>query len=260
MKPVRLLTYVFLFLLLAFMVSGSFHDGAINVVTVSKTWATPEAPLPLNVFPDGERLRFGVYSNGIKAGEGEMLYVGVDEASGAPLQHLLFRVSTFSVRDQEDILGTIDFLAPVRVKREVRVFGKDESIQEAYAPDHRSVTIHKTVKGKAVEDNKIASQNDLGNVLLLVYRLRNDPSLAVGRSYDINLPTQQFKIKVMDKRMLKAPLGRFEVYYLESTPPKFKIWLKTTPDRLPLRIQGLIAGGMLYLATTNVSVDSSKVL
>jgi hypothetical protein len=260
MKPVRLLTYALLFTAVSFAVSGSMQNAGSPVVMVSDTWIAPKAERPKNVFPDGERMSFGVYSNGIRAGEGEMFYAGIDPSSADPLQHLLFRVTTFSVKDEEDILGTIDFQAPVRVVRSVLVFGKEESIRETYAPDRKSVDIRKTVKGKGVEDHKIVTSKDLGNVLLLIYRLRNDLSLAIGQSYDINLPTQQFQLKVVDRRMLKSPLGRFETFYLESTPPKFKIWLKTTPDRLPLRIQGLIAGGMLYIATTNVSVDSSKVL
>lgn len=257
MRPARLLTYTFLFFTLALTLSGSLEEKRANIVTLSKTWAAPESAVPQNTFPDREKLFFGVYSNGIRAGQGEMFYAGIDQKAGTPLQRLLFRVSTFSVKDEEDILGTIDFRAPVRVSRSVRVFGKAESIQETYAPDRRSVTIRKTINGRVSPDNKIVSAQDLGNVLLLLYRLRNDPFLAIGQSYDINLPTQQFKLRVVDKRMLKSPLGRYEAFYLESTPPKFKIWLKTTPDRLPLRIQGLIAGGMLYLATTRVAVEPS---
>lgn len=207
-----------------------------------------------SAFRQGERIKFGVYSAGIKTGSGELVYYGCEDYSGyGAVQHIAFKVTTFSVRDEDIIFGTPDFRFPVRVERKIRLFGKDEQIFEDYAPNHRSVTLKKSVQGKGVPDQIINSDADLGNVLLLLYNLRNDRELREGKIYKIILPTQKFDLFVKDKRRIKTPMGVFEAFYLVSHPAKYRIWLSVQEDRLPLRIQGLVAGGMMYLLAAEVS-------
>jgi hypothetical protein len=204
-------------------------------------------------FRAGERIKFGVYSSGIRTGSGELVYHGLKDRGSGMFQHIAFNVTTLSVRDQDIIYGTSDFGYPVRVERKVRLFGRDEEIIENYAPDHRSVALKKSVHGKEVPDQVIESDEGLGNVLLLLYNLRNDKELKIGQVYKIVLPTQKFDLRVKDRRRLKTPLGVFDAFYLESQPAKYRIWMSSREDRLPLRIQGLIAGGMMYLLATEVS-------
>lgn len=263
MKKLFLYLLVFLALAVISVLSTPFQEEFVpkapRAVSVNiPVPVEPPAPIiPANVFPDGEKIQFGVYSNGLKVGSGELFYRGLQDEQGERLQRVLFQVSTLSVRDREDILGTIDFSVPVRVSRSVRLFGRDEVIQESYSSDHRHVQIRKSVDGKGAPDVNISSDKEFGHVLLFLYRLRNDDSLAPGKVYDVNLPTQRFKIKVIDTRILKSPVGRHQTFYLESSPPKYKIWLKTAPDRLPVRIQGLIGAGLMYLAATEVTTDPS---
>lgn len=263
MKKLFLYLLVFLALAVISVLSTPFQDefvvrapGAISV-NMPVSVQAPVSVIPANVFPDNEKIKFGVYSNGLKVGSGELFYGGLKIEEGDRLQRVLFQVSTLSVKDREDIRGTIDFSAPVRVSRSVRLFGRDESIQEVFSPDYRHVQIRKSVDGKDAPDVNISSDKEFGHVLLFLYRLRNDKDLAPGKVYDVNLPTQRFKMKVVDTRVLRSPLGRHQTFYLESSPPKYKIWLKTTPDRLPVRIQGLIGAGLMYLAATEVTTDPS---
>lgn len=206
-----------------------------------------------NVFQTGERIKFGVYSTAIKVGSGELLYEGPVAKDGELLQHVVFKVSTISVRDEDSVYGSLDFARPVRVERSIRIFGKDELIGEKYAKDGRSVLISKSINGADPVDQTIASSEELGNILLLIYKLRNTNGLRDSGPFKIVLPTQTFELYVKNVRKIKTPLGLFNAIYLESRPAKYRIWLSDTPDRLPLRIQGLVAGGMLYLVATNVS-------
>ncbi len=207
----------------------------------------------------GEVVSFGVYSGGIfKVGSGRLELKGLVEEEGEACQHVDFKVSSFSVDDHEVIIGRHDFSLPVRVVRDIRVFGRDEDIVERYSPDGRRVVIDKRVRDGESEETVIDSEQPLGNVLLLIYRLREDPDLAVGREYDINLPTTRFKLVVKEKKPLKVPLGRFDAFYIESEPKKYRIWLSADPRRLPLRIQGLVAGGMAYLAAVSVEPPLSE--
>ncbi|MFB3918652.1 MAG: DUF3108 domain-containing protein [Candidatus Velamenicoccus archaeovorus] len=204
------------------------------------------------VFPARETISFGVYSNIIKVGSGVLTYAGRDESREGVSQHVRLRVETFSVNDTEDVYGSEDFKFPHKVERRVRLFGKQEAIEETYAAGSKSVLIAKTTDGKASQTETISSDTPLENVLLLIYRLRNDPDMAVGKTYAVNLPTQKFELTVKSKTSLKVPLGRFSVFYIESQPSKYKIWLTDDPKRIPVRIQGLISFGMFYLAATSV--------
>jgi len=221
-------------------------------VAGSPSVAPKAAAMSKNVFPSGETISFGVYSNIIKVGSGVLTYAGRDESREGVSQHARLRVETFSVNDTEDVYGSEDFKFPHKVERHVRLFGREELIKETYAAGNKSVLITKTTDGKASQTETISSDTPLENVLLLIYRLRNDPDMAVGKTYAVNLPTQKFELTVKSKTSLKVPLGRFPVFYIESKPSKYKIWLTDDPKRIPVRIQGLISFGMFYLAATSV--------
>lgn len=206
------------------------------------------------VFPPNEKIVFGVYSHGFKAGSGDLTYVGSETGQGRTLQHVRFRFNTLSVKDTEDVFGTEDFKYPVKVERHVTLFGRREEILESYSDDHKSISLRKTA-GEKKEESSMDSDQPVQNVLLMIYRLRNDKDLDVGKEYDIVLPTQKFLLKVKEKKTLKVPLGRFETFYIESTPAKYKIWISADEKRLPLRIQGLISFGSVYLAAVEVTTS-----
>ncbi|HQP92239.1 MAG TPA: hypothetical protein PLU24_06145, partial [Candidatus Omnitrophota bacterium] len=164
-----------------------------------------------------------------------------------------FKVKTLSVVDEENVDGTVDFLYPYEVRRSLRLFGREEVINEIYAQDHRSVKITKKLNGKDQPVEVLSGEKEFTNVLLLLYRLRIDPNLCPGKTYKIALPTQNFELKVKDVRKLKIPMGQFDAFYIESVPAKYRIWISTREDRLPLRLQGLVAGGMMYLVANSVT-------
>lgn len=233
-------------------VLSSFFCFAANAAAPAETLASSER-MPFN---KGERILFGIYSNGIRVGSGELRYLGVKKEGLLTGQKIYFKATTFSIWDGEDIFGLLDFSAPMRVERFVRLFGKKEEISEFYAKDGLSVRIEKK-SGEVFSEETIVSSAPLTNVLLLIYRLRLDPNIAVGREYDIVLPTQKFKLLVKGRRRLKVPLGVFEVFYVESEPSKYRFWITADEHRLPVRIQGVIGGGMVYLAATGISSASS---
>lgn len=215
--------------------------------------AGPKAPSDAKtVFSTGETISFGVYSNIIKVGSGSLTYAGTVKNHQDVWQHVKLQVETLSVSDTDEVYGSPDFTLPHKVDRRVRLFGRQEVIGEIYASGNKSVTISKSTNGKAEPPETIASDSALENVLLLIYRLRNDPELAVGRTYTVNLPTQKFELTVKSKMSLKVPLGKFQVFYIESKPSKYRIWMTDDQKRIPVRIQGLVSFGMVYMAATAV--------
>lgn len=205
-----------------------------------------------NVFKKGETLVFGIYSKGIKVGSGKLVYHGVETVNGRELQHVTFSASTFSVKDEDDVYGTLDFSSPVLVYRNVRVFGRQENIVEQYSPDRKTVRISKSLNGKVQPETTLYSKEPMTNVLLLVYALRNEKNLREDSVFKIALPTQVFDLKAQGLRKIKVPKGSFDTHYLESTPSKYRFWLDLSNEKLPVRIQGLAAGGMVYLALIDV--------
>jgi hypothetical protein len=228
-------------------------SSAPATVVQQRHTAGPKAPGAIkNVFSTGEKISFGVYSNIIKVGSGSLTYVGTIQGVQGVWQHVKLQVETLSVSDTDEVYGSLDFTLPHKVDRRLRLFGRDEAIGEIYAPGNKSVTISKSTNGKAEPPETITSDNALENVLLLIYRLRNDPGLAVGKSYTVNLPTQKFVLTVKSRMPLKVPLGKFQVFYIESNPSKYKIWITDDQRRLPVRIQGLVSFGMVYMAATAI--------
>lgn len=204
-----------------------------------------------DVFSVGETINFGVYSNIINVGSGKLVYLGSAGKEPRQMQRVRLEVNALSVKDKEDIYGSRDFSYPVKVERDIVLFGRHEKILEKYSQENKKLDITKT-SAEGVKSWSITSKEPFENVVLMIYNLRNSKDFRIGKEYKINLPTQKFSLIVRKKTTLKVPLGKFEVFYIESKPAKYKIWVSADQKRLPLRIQGLISFGMLYLAATSV--------
>lgn len=247
---VLILSIVYLFHLDVFSLLK--ERQALGLTSLSQA-KKQEPEVKKNVFKDGEIIKFGIYSYAIRVGSGQLNYAGLKTIDAKLCRHIIFKASTFSVNDEEDVYGGLDFAFPKRVERNVTLFGRNEAITENYEQDNKSVSISKRVDNSSPETENIRSQEQLSNVLLLIYQLRNDPDIKEGKTYHINLPTQKFDLVVGAKERIKVPLGVFDVFFIESKPPKYKIWMEAKDSRIPVKIQGLIAGGMVYLAATDVS-------
>ncbi len=212
---------------------------------------TPPAPARY-FFKDKETLIFNAYSNGIMSGEGRLVYHGVTELDNGRLQRVTLSVQALSMKDDEEIFGSEDFSAPVKVIRQVRVFGRDESIVETYAPDRKSVVIEKSVNGEARPALTLKTDYELGNLLLMLYRIRSSKEMNIGDSYRFSLPTQEFDLFIKAKRRVKVPMGTYDAFILESRPSKYVIWISVDEERIPLRIKGMVPLGLVYLAIAKV--------
>ncbi|MFH1691060.1 MAG: DUF3108 domain-containing protein [Candidatus Omnitrophota bacterium] len=224
----------------------------ISGLTSLRRIIEPREEFKKNVFVDGEKIKFGIYSYGIRVGSGQLDYLGRKKEDGVYVTRVIFTASTLSVKDKDEVWGTKDFSYPIKVERKVSLLGKDEHIIEKYSLDKKSVAITKIVNKAEPTTDTIVSDDKLSNVFLLLYCLRNDDDIKEGKVYKINLPTQKFDLVVDSRKKIKVPLGEFDVFYIESRPPKYRIWLQAQGSRIPVKIQGLVAGGMVYLAATDV--------
>lgn len=253
----RFLAVAFFLVALFFILYSDFRSFSVYAREAQESASSKEGTpasgdMEPNVFKNQETVKFGIFSGGVRVGSGQLSYLGASVSDGNLFQHIRFQATTFSVVDHEDVYGTSDFASPARVERYVKLLGRKERIVENYARDARSVIIKKNLNGRDLPAQKIASPDSLRNVLLFLYKIRNERDLKVGSVFKIALPTQKFDLIVREKRKIRVPLGLFEAFYLESRPAKYRIWLSTARDRVPLRIQGLVAGGGAYLAATEI--------
>lgn len=250
-KPVSLIAVSVLILICVLSVKAVNPDSLKPVKSIAAAGEVKKA-VQENVFEAGESISFGIFSYGIRVGSGSLIYKGPVSEDGRFYQHVIFQASSFSIKDEEDILGTEDFSYPVRVKRDIRRLGKNEVILEDYSDDRKSVVVEKAIDGKKEPVSAIKKEKELQNILLLIYNLRNSPMLDVGQTYDIQLPTIGITLEVKRRVNIKVPLGKQEAFYIESIPAKYRIWLGSDKKRIPVKIQGVVGAGMVYLAATEV--------
>lgn len=250
--------HVKFFLFLLFLILTMLGLKSIRCLAQEKLPAGSQKINPLaeiqTVFKPSETIKFGVYSSGIRVGSGKISYSGVVDLAAQKSQNIILQVSTFSLLDREAVYASMDFSKPLRVERYVRFLGKTEVIEEDYIDNAKALQIKKTVNKGEPSIATMRSEESFSNVLALLYWLRNDKDMKKGKSYRVTLPTHKLEFIVKDDQYrIKVPLGRFESFYIESVPPKFKIWLSKDDKRIPVRIQGLVSVGNVYLAAIEAS-------
>jgi hypothetical protein len=155
---------------------------------------------------------------------------------------ITFETNVIKFHDVETIYtDPVDFL-PLRVERDIRAWPKYEKIIEEYDPQKCSLTITKAV-GKKKDVLVIKKDSPLHNAILLPYFVRRIKKLDIGWHTKINLPTQEFDIKLVSLEDIEVPAGKFKTFYFESTPSRFNIWITADDRRIPVKMKGMGALG-----------------
>lgn len=208
-----------------------------------------EKPFCLAAF--GEVLSYGIYSAGIKVGKATITYKGKVDLDGHLVDVVVLQAQAPGFRDTDTIYGLIESFTPIKVERAIELFGEKVQIVERYNPETNEVEI--TRKGKEVSVNKIKSEKKLGNIILLLYYFRcSQKRFSLGEKLAFNLPTKQLELVVDKYQPIKVPKGKFNSLFIQSVPPKFKLWLDEEKEYLPLRIHGAIGFGNTYLALIDI--------
>lgn len=189
-------------------------------------------------FAAGEKIVFVVKMGPIKMGTSTLTYLGKTSFNGKEAEEIIFETTGLNFFDRERILAEPESFYPVRVERTVNIWGSKMQINEDY-----SVNSWKLVK---TEGTKVTQQtfNNTGrvqNFISIVYFYRKMEELKTGSelSFNFNAP-----VKMQIKGIVDFPLAdkTYKAYLLESVPAKYRVWLDSTEKRLPLRIDGSLAG------------------
>ncbi len=184
-----------------------------------------------------ETITYAIKKFKMKAGEASLVYQGPVKEEGKDLHLIVFTSKAPNFYDEERIFVDPKTFFPVMVKRDLNIFGKKEKITEVYDVANGVIRITKEVKGKKTLE-EIKKKGVIDNIYCFISRFRKDMDPKPGQSVVMNLPTKDVKINFINVTKIKINDRTYNAFYLESDSREYKVWIDTSPQRIPLRIDG----------------------
>jgi len=224
---------------------NEFFESLIESKIISSSRQEKTAP-----FREGERFLYKVKLGLFTAGSAELMFHGRGVLGGRDVYIITFEVKLANFYDKETIYTELDDFYPIRVKRDVRMFGRSIEITEDYDQNNKLVKIQRKQKDKTTI-KVIQSDKKIQNIISLIYFYRNS-EFKIGSAFTFNLPLKEVKMKVSSLEDIEVPKGKYRAHLLESIPKKYKFWLDTTKEKIPLMIDGAISftGARMVLVET----------
>ena len=194
-------------------------------------------PLP---FAPGEKIHYSVKQMGVKAGDAVLEFKGDDYIDGRKCTLVIFTANGFNFYDEERIYLDPVSLTPVKVLRDLNIFGNKENIMEEYTADNGAVRITKVANGKTTVQDIAPSASVIpgahfDNIYGFLYRARQGEKMEIGRVLDMHLPTVNLKLEGVQVVAFNAAGKQYSALKMQSNPSKYTIWFDQGPQRLPLR-------------------------
>lgn len=186
----------------------------------------------------GEKIHYNVLQMGMKLGEATLTFKGEESYEGRPAVLIVFLAKGFNFFDEEKIYVDPVTYKPFLVERDLNIFGSKEKIREVYAPGQ--VKIIKTSASGTQSEQTIDKDGLMDNIYAFIYAYRQTGLFSMQDRFKINLPTKDVVIRMVRQVPLSAAGQRYNAYYMESDPAKYKLWFDSSKDKLPLRISGAI--------------------
>ncbi|MFH1202014.1 MAG: DUF3108 domain-containing protein [Candidatus Omnitrophota bacterium] len=198
-----------------------------------------------------ETLSYSVILKGIKVGSANLSFVGPIKFQRQDANLVIFSSSALNFSDIEKIYANPPDYLPLRIERDLNLWGNRIKISEEYDQKQNSVRITRS----RVKPNIINLDSNIQNIILLVYKYRDIEKLEIGQSDLFNLPTKKINIKLIRQEAVKVPAGIFQAYLFESDPAGYKFWLSVDKDKLPLKLQGFSYLGATSLVLSKAEAD-----
>lgn len=191
-------------------------------------------------FKNKEKLVYEVSFNGIPSGYIEWKYLGKEDVEGKPADVLSVNSGTkiievLNLTSREKVFLDSKTHLPLKVERDITLFGKKEFIEEFYNQTEGYVKI---VRSNSQSKEELFYQDKpIHNILALLYFFPKDIDLEKDKWMHFNLPTQKIKIKMVSQRVLSVDKKEKNTYFLIGRGAKrFNLWLDKE-ERLPLRLE-----------------------
>jgi len=184
----------------------------------------------------GEKIIYDVKLGNIVIGKAKFIRLQNTELGGRLVSAMTFETKLANFKDLEEIYSDRKNFLPLKVIRHIDTWNSKEKIIENYDQENFTLTIIK-LKGRKKEKIEIHKKKTIHNAILLPFYVRQVPGLRIGWHLMAQLPSQEFRIKLVSIEDLKLSSGSFEAYRFESVPKKFEIWVSTDKRRIPLKIK-----------------------
>lgn len=195
-------------------------------------------------FLPGEKIIYSVYYGKVKLGRAKLVFQGEKETGKIKAYLITFDTCTPYFKDFEQIFADEDSLLPVKVIRKIKKPANfDTNIEEVYDQDNYRINI---VKRGALLSKKISINKDssIDNAILISYYYRTLDNYSGVKDVPVNLPTKKFNLNFKGKEVVDTGAGKFSAFVFEGDPYPFRLWLRDSPDRVPLKIE--LSGIMDY--------------
>ncbi len=193
-------------------------------------------------FFSGEKITYAIKKFGIKAGDAVLVFEGKTVLEGRDVYLITFTADGFNFFDEEKIYVDPETFFPVRVERNINIFGNREKITEYYDPQKGRVRIVKSVGAKTIEQ-VIEKSGDIDNIYCFIYRYRRDGHFRTGDTMEIPLPTKDITIRLLKKNRIAAARKVYNAFFMQSNPRKYRVWFEDNDGKTPLRIDGATGFG-----------------
>ncbi len=197
----------------------------------------------------GERITYAIRKMGITVGEATLAFSDLREVAGRPAYVITFTAKALNFYDEERIAVEPGTFRPLRVERDLNIFGRKERIVESYEAESGRVRIVKTAGGRSTEQ-VIEREGPVDNIYAFIYRYRRDGLFRTGEALTMRLPTAEVTIRLAERRTLRLGGESIEAFYLESRPRKYRLWFADSTDKIPLRIDGAVGVGRTAMVMT----------
>ena len=189
------------------------------------------------VVKPGEKVHYKLVQLGFKVGEATLTFVGEQTYQNQKAILIIFDSQWFNSFDEERIYLDSNTYKPLAVQRDLNILGNKEKIQELYSGNQ--VKILKNAGDKQSEQT-IDKAGGIDNIYAFIYRYRQSGEFKMNDRFEVHLPTKDITIKMVKRVALSAAGKKYNAFYMESDPAKYKLWFDSSEQKIPLRISGSV--------------------
>lgn len=188
-------------------------------------------------FPKGETIEYKITQFMVTMGRATIQFQGLVEKKGQPLYLIVFEGKGSTFYDEELIYVDPNTWHPVIVERDLDIFNNKEKITEEYLPEQGKIKITKIADGETTVQ-WIEKEFPVDNLYGFIYRFREQKSLALGKTYDIRLPTKDVTMEALKQHNYRLSGERREAIYMNSDPSAYQVWFGVADPMIPYKIKG----------------------
>jgi len=195
-----------------------------------------EVELP---FRKGEVITYSIKKLAVKAGEATLTFEGLTEIDDRSVYLIVFKADGFNFYDEERIFVATDTFTPVKVIRDLNIFGSKEKITEDYVTSEGKIVITKTVGDNTTQET-ILKQGLIDNIYGTIYRYRANGNFQINDRVELKLPTKDVTLVLEKSVPIKAAGKLYQSFFMSSVPSKYQVWFDSGVNKIPLRINGAV--------------------